>query len=182
MTCTRPTLAVGAAPAITIVVTPPPAGGTISNTATATATEFDPTTPNTSTATTDVVPIADLAIVKTDSPDPVNIGSNLTYNLAVTNIGPSPAANVTVTDTLPGTVTFVSATGTGWTCGQAAGVVTCTRATLAAGAAPVIAITVTAPGTTPTQVLLLSTELCSPMKIVFDSPSLTAATVVFELR
>src|SRR5438094_7414679 len=39
---------------------------------------------------------------------------------------------------------------------------------------------VTAHGTTPTHVLLLSTELCSPIKIVFDSPSVTAARVVFE--
>src|SRR5438128_10394125 len=34
---------------------------------------------------------------------------------------------------------------------------------------------VDAPGTTPTQVLLLSTELCSPTKTVFDNPSGTSA-------
>ena len=41
---------------------------------------------------------------------------------------------------------------------------------------------VTAPGTTPTHVLLLSTELCSPMNTVFDSPSGTSAGRTFELR
>src|SRR5438552_11573620 len=41
---------------------------------------------------------------------------------------------------------------------------------------------VTAPGTTPTQVLLLSDDVCSPKKMVFDRPSFTLATVVFELR
>jgi hypothetical protein len=40
----------------------------------------------------------------------------------------------------------VSASGTGWTCNQAAGVVTCTVASLASGAAPAITIVVTAPG------------------------------------
>ena len=44
-------------------------------------------------------------------------------------------------DTLPsGAVAFDSASGTGWTCGEAAGVVTCTRSGLAVGAAPVITI------------------------------------------
>ena len=37
-------------------------------------------------------------------------------------------------------------------------------------------------GTTPTQVLLVRTESASPMKTVFDSPSVTSATRVRELR
>src|SRR5579872_6829812 len=37
-------------------------------------------------------------------------------------------------------------------------------------------------GTTPTQVLLVSTELDSPTKRVCDSPSVTSATRVRELR
>ena len=36
---------------------------------------------------------------------------------------------MTVTDVLPAGLGFVSATGTGWTCGNAAGTVTCTRTT-----------------------------------------------------
>jgi len=53
--------------------------------------------------------------------------------------------SLTVTDTLPAGTTYVGATGNGWTCSQASGVVTCTRATLAPGAAPAIVITATAP-------------------------------------
>ena len=55
---------------------------------------------------------------------------------------------MSVTDTLPAGVTFVSATGTGWTCTNVGNVsVTCTRPTLAAGAtAPTITVVVTAPG------------------------------------
>ena len=44
---------------------------------------------------------ADLAIDKTDSPDPVRSGQNLTYYLVVTNNGPLEATSVTVVDALP---------------------------------------------------------------------------------
>ncbi len=88
---------------------------------------------------------ADLSLTKTDSPDPVYVGGTLTYTLSVSNAGPSQAINLTVTDTLPGSVTFQTAAGTGWTCNEASGVVTCTRASLAVGAAPDIVITVMAP-------------------------------------
>lgn len=88
---------------------------------------------------------ADLSIAKTDSPDPVNVGATLTYTLQVNNAGPDPANNVVVTDTLPAGTTYVSAMGMGWTCGHLAGVVTCTRTTLAVGPAPPITIQVTAP-------------------------------------
>lgn len=88
---------------------------------------------------------ADLSIVKSASPDPVALGGTLTYTLAVSNAGPLVACSVTVTDTLPGGVAFVSAGGSGWACVQSAGVVTCTAASLPMGAAPPISITVTAP-------------------------------------
>jgi uncharacterized repeat protein (TIGR01451 family) len=51
----------------------------------------------------------DLALTKGDSPDPVRVGSSLTYTLAVTNRGPLAASGVTVTDTLPKGVDFASA-------------------------------------------------------------------------
>ena len=74
-------------------------------------------------------------------------GGSVTYSLVVANAGPSDAADLSVTDTLPAGVTFVSATGTGWTCTNAGNVsVTCTRPTLATGAtAPAITVVVTAP-------------------------------------
>ena len=63
-------------------------------------------------------------------------GGNVSYALVVNNAGPSQATGVSVTDTVPAGLSFVSAGGTGWACGQAAGLVTCTRATLALGPAP----------------------------------------------
>src|SRR3989442_7007760 len=69
---------------------------------------------NRATATTMVTAQTDLAITKSDSPDPVNAGAPLTYTLTVTNNGPSAAAMDTVRDTLPAGVNLLSAAGTGW--------------------------------------------------------------------
>lgn len=64
----------------------------------------------------------------------------------MTNQGPDTASGFTVNVGLPvGDVAFVSAAGTGWTFQQSGQVVTATRATLIAGAAPTITVTVTAP-------------------------------------
>jgi uncharacterized repeat protein (TIGR01451 family) len=51
---------------------------------------------------------ADLGITKTASPNPVDAGKPLTYTLTATNYGPSNATGVTVVDTLPAGVTYVS--------------------------------------------------------------------------
>ena len=72
--------------------------------------------------------------------------------MSVTNNGPSPAAGVVVTDTLPGGVTFVSASaGTAGTPSNNAGVVSLSIATLADGATATMTIEVdptAAPGST----------------------------------
>ena len=83
-----------------------------------------PATTRTSTTTT-VNPAADLALTKTDSPDPVGVGQQLTYTLAISNAGPSLADDVKVTDTLPAGVTYNSATASQGTCTQKNGKVTC---------------------------------------------------------
>src|SRR5262245_30663326 len=61
------------------------------------------------TATTTVDTEADLSVTKTDSPDPVQRGGNLTYTLTVSNAGPSDAQNVILSDDVPANTTFVSA-------------------------------------------------------------------------
>jgi mucin-19 len=73
-------------------------------------------------------------------------GSNGTYQLTANNTLGSAATTgtITVTDVLPAGLTYVSATGTGWTCGAVGQTVTCTRTlAIAAGAsAPAITLTV----------------------------------------
>ncbi|MEA3210564.1 MAG: hypothetical protein QOE70_3621 [Chthoniobacter sp.] len=95
-----------------------PNGATIVNNATAASTTTDPTPGNnTGTATTTVQAAADLAVTKTDSPDPATAGNNVTYTVNLANNGPGTANTVTLTDAVPAGTTFVSAvvtTGSGW--------------------------------------------------------------------
>ena len=49
----------------------------------------------------DVATQANLSITKTDSPDPVAAGNNLTYNITITNHGPYNATEVFVFDMFP---------------------------------------------------------------------------------
>src|SRR6185295_13343758 len=108
------------------------------------ATEPDPNAGNNSaSAQTQVNPSANLSLTKTDSPDPVAAGQQLTYTLTAQNAGPSTATSVQVTDTLPGGVTFVSATPSQGTCGQASGTVTCSLGSLASGANATVDVKVT---------------------------------------
>jgi uncharacterized repeat protein (TIGR01451 family) len=85
----------------------------------------------------------DLGITKDDSPDPVVRGDNLTYTITVSNtaVAAADAAGVTVTDTLPSQVTFVSAS-TG--CTRKGVVVTCDLGTLAADNTATLTIVVKA--------------------------------------
>ena len=68
---------------------------------------------------------ADLSITKTDSSDPVVVGQSLTYTIKVANSGPASSTNVILTDTLPGSVNFVSATSTSGSCSKSGGTLTC---------------------------------------------------------
>jgi uncharacterized repeat protein (TIGR01451 family) len=79
-------------------------------TPTATATGTPPPTP-----TPTPLP-ADLALTKSDAPDPVASGGVLTYTVVVTNNGPAVAANVGMTDPLPVGTTFASCTPSIGTC------------------------------------------------------------------
>ena len=68
---------------------------------------------------------ADLKVTKTDAPDPVSLGSTLTYTIRVENLGPDAATGVVVTDDLPKQVDFVSATSTQGKCTAKGEKVTC---------------------------------------------------------
>jgi uncharacterized repeat protein (TIGR01451 family) len=88
------------------------------------------------------VSLADLALMQTDSPDPVVTGSNITYAVTVTNQGPDTASGVTLTDVLPAGATFVTVAASQGTASQNSGVVTALLGNLAAGASALVNITV----------------------------------------
>jgi uncharacterized repeat protein (TIGR01451 family) len=54
-------------------------------------------------------PNADMAMGQSAAPNPVLLGGNVAFTLGITNLGPGGASSVTITDTLPANVTFVSA-------------------------------------------------------------------------
>lgn len=89
------------------------AGGAISNTATVATTTIDPTPANNS-ATADVTATAlnaDLALTKVaQGTAGLAVGGSFSYLLTVNNAGPGDATGVSVTDTLPAQVTYVSDT------------------------------------------------------------------------
>jgi uncharacterized repeat protein (TIGR01451 family) len=97
------------------------------NTLLTNAVHFSDTTPGSTPAhaETETTVHADheLSIVKSDSPDPVEKGANLTYTLDWAVTGNEPADNVVLTDPLPFGAQFVSATG-GGTYNPATGIVT----------------------------------------------------------
>ena len=112
VTCSLGSLASGTTATVTVKVRPS-AAGTATSTASVTAAETDPVSANnTATATTAVTAAADLAVTKTDSPDPVKVGQVLTYTIRVANNGPSSATGVVLEDKLPKNAGFGSATTT----------------------------------------------------------------------
>jgi uncharacterized repeat protein (TIGR01451 family) len=122
-------------------------GTVISNTANIAPTASDVNIANnTSTATTIVASPsqADVAILKTAAPQPVDQGATLTYTLQVTNNGPAVAQNVNVSDPLPSAVTFVSVATTQGTCTQSAGTVSCSLGSVSVGGLVIITINTTA--------------------------------------
>jgi uncharacterized repeat protein (TIGR01451 family) len=173
---------------LTITVTAPAEGGqTLSNKASVSSDTplLHPENSSSNEVQTTVTPRADLSITKTVSAPGVNAGAQFTYTLSVKNAGPSTASAVTVRDTLPGGVTLVGASGTGWIC-TGATTVTCTRpgsggspASLPVGSAPDIVLSVTASsaGGTIFNQASVSSETSDPNP---SNNSATAQTVVNE--
>jgi uncharacterized repeat protein (TIGR01451 family) len=84
--------------------------------------------------------VADLSMLKTAFPNPVQVGTNLTYRLVAFNAGPADAIGVQVTDTLP-SVTLVSVTSTQGTCNGTSTIV-CSIGALSAGTSATITVVV----------------------------------------
>jgi uncharacterized repeat protein (TIGR01451 family) len=158
ISCTIASLAVNATASFPLVVkvnqgvTPGPPMSPISNTANINIPCLAATDPNcaNNTATTNVyiasATEADVAILKTASPEPVNQGTNLTYTLQVTNNGPALAQGVTISDKLPPEVSFTSVSTTQGSCTYTVATTTvgCTLNSISVGGLVVVTINVSA--------------------------------------
>jgi len=91
--------------------------GSVVNNASVMSTTPDPNLANNVTSdNATAVPTADLALTKTHT-GTVVAGGTVTYNLGVTNNGPSDDPGpLTITDTMPAGFTYVPGTTTPWTC------------------------------------------------------------------
>jgi uncharacterized repeat protein (TIGR01451 family) len=130
---------------------------------------------NTASVTTPLVTGPDLVLVKTALTSPMTVNNDGQYTLQVSNVGPvaapfvapgvgAPAPVITVTDTLPAGMTFVSGVGTGWTCALA----------------QPLPIPVTAPGTTPAPPVA-QTVSCTTNQLIAASGG-TAAPITLTVK
>lgn len=84
--------------------------------------------------------VADLAVLKTVAATPVEVNETIVFTVTVTNNGPTGADLVTLEDTLPAGVNFVSATPDQGTCLVTGQTLACDLGTVASGDAVVVLV------------------------------------------
>lgn len=147
-------------------------GTTVTNTANVTASTPDPTPGNnSSSASTLVSANADLSVTK-NGPAATASNTTITYTVVAANAGPSNASTVTLTETLPAGMTFVSAnqtTGPAFSC-SGTGPIVCTIATFNAGASATFQFTFNVPQSIPS-----GTQVGDTATIASSTPDPTPA-------
>jgi uncharacterized repeat protein (TIGR01451 family) len=166
VTCNLGTVNAGTPVNIQLTVKPR-SEGTLNNTATVTTTDADSNTNNNTASANGVVAqkYVDLSVAKSESADPIFAGENETYTIVVKNFNTYVnATGVALTDTLPASMTFVSATTSQGSLVTppvgSTGTVTANLGTLAPGANATVTITAksTAAGTVTNSATATSTE------------------------
>lgn len=82
---------------------------------------------------------ADISVTKTVSPTSITPPGDLTYTVTVNNAGPNTATGVTVTDTLPAQLSFVSAAASQGVC-TGVSTITCTLGSINMGGSATVTI------------------------------------------
>jgi uncharacterized repeat protein (TIGR01451 family) len=140
-------IASGSSDTFSVVVFAPASlsnGASFNDTASVSASNPDPNTANNSATVIGSIvnnnPNADLGVNVT-GPSTANEGATVTYNLTVTNAGPSSALAVVLTNTLPANLSFTSASASQGTFSASNGVVTFTVGTVASGGTVTASVT-----------------------------------------
>jgi len=103
----------------------------------------------------------------------------LTYQVIADNRANDNAFGVVVTDVLPSTAAFVKAAGSGWSCSQAKGTVTCSAEQMPPGE-NVITIDVTAPSATGPITNSASVESLGSIDPITSNDKASATTTVYD--
>jgi uncharacterized repeat protein (TIGR01451 family) len=145
------------------------------NAVTCTATDAAGNTANCSfhIIVTQAAPEADLIAAKSAEPSQVNVGSNLTYTVTVSNAGPSDATSVVIEDTLPDGVTLGSVDGGSATCITNGSVIECELDSLSAGSSATITI-----GVVPTQEGVITNTVSVSSSVTDPNPANNSAEAV----
>jgi len=188
ITCTIASLAAGATATFSPVVqvnNGTASGTTLSSMASIGTTGTDSISSNNTSTATDLVTArtnADMAIVKTDSPDPVGVGQPVTYRLTVTNNGPAVATNVMVSDTLPASMLYESATPSIGSCSGTT-TISCSLGTLPVGNSQFVDIIVQATVTgTISNTATVSADQTDPVPANNSSTTTTTVLAVTLVR
>jgi len=125
-----------------------------------------------------VVPVADLDLAKTHTGS-FFVSRTADYTLTVSNVGSAQTSGaITVTDTLPDTLRYVTASGTGWTCSALGQSVTCTSgAAIQPGGKSTLTLTVQVGPTIATIVNTATVSNASDANTANNSSTDTTTTV-----
>ncbi len=139
LTCSFGDLAAGASRTVNVSATTVAAHcPSISNTANVSATNDTNASNNSSSASIDVVCKPDIKVLKTADDSTINRGDTAAFTIVVSNIGTTPAVGVTLSDVLPGGITWNEDSTY---CSISAGTLSCSFGDLAAGASKTIHVT-----------------------------------------
>ncbi|PWK17629.1 putative repeat protein (TIGR01451 family) [Arcicella aurantiaca] len=130
MTCTtnNPILVNGSS-SIVLTVNPLSSGAVVNNASVVGGGDSTPSISNDVNTTINEAPTPNLVISKS-GPVTGTVGTNYNYTLTINNTGTvATTGTITVTDALPAGLTFVSGSGTGWSCSGVGQTVTCTSTT-----------------------------------------------------
>jgi len=186
ITCGNGSMAVNAVANFTMVVHVPAStapGTSIGNVASVGSGNTDPAPGDENSAVfTSVVAAPDLVVSK-NGPATVTAGLNVTYTLTISNLGVSDAHAVQLFDPMPAGTTFVSEiqnNGPAFSCTTPAvganGVITCTRASLAAGASAQFTVILQVDPNAPNGFVINNTTLAFTTDTDTDNTSNSANT------